>query len=504
MCIGMYKEIIVNIEAHERRICFIEGGLLEEYYLERPDSQRLTGNIYRGKVVKVMPGIQAAFINIGLRRNGFLHISDIIEDKAVFEEVAGEELEEIEEPKAVKKKRIEDYLKADDDIIVQVVKDSIGSKGPRLSTNISLPGKYVVLIPRSERRGISRRISDQDVRDAARKTIKTLKLPRNMGVIMRTFAQNKTHEECAEDLKLLLYLWRRIYKKYRDAEKPTLIHSEKDLLKRIVRDALTDDVDRIIIDSKKEYEEIRKYLGTYLPKSKTEVELYQGEKPIFGAYNIEKDIEKAYRKKIWLKCGGYIVIEQSEALVAIDVNTGRNLGKDDVESTILITNIEAAREIARQLRLRNMGGIIVIDFIDMLSRENQQMLMDELLQALERDKARTHVLQMSEIGLVQMTRERDKESIGEMVTKKCPYCHGMGFIKDVESISIEIQRELRKLANNGANEDIKVCAHPEVIEHLKNNHGPAVSRVMAKSCFNIEFLPVADYHLEEWSCLKSQ
>ncbi len=500
----MSKEIIVNIEEHERRICFLENSLLEEYYLERPDSQRLTGNIYRGKVIKVMPGIQAAFINIGHRRNGFLHNSDITEDKAVFEEVAGEELEEVKRPKAKKKKNIEDYLKVDDDIIVQVVKDSIGSKGPRLSTNISLPGKYVVLLPRSERRGISRRISDKKAREKATKIVEKLKLPKNMGVIMRTFAHNKTYKECAEDLKLLQYLWRRVYKKYRDAEKPTLIHYEKDLLKRIVRDALTDDVDRIVIDSKKEYEKIRKYLGAYLPKSQTKVELFQGEIPIFEAYNLEKEIEKAYRKKIWVKCGGYIVIEQTEALVAIDVNTGRNMGKNDVETTILNTNIEAAWEIARQLRLRNMGGIIIIDFIDMQSKENQKKLMTELIKALERDKARTHVLSVSEIGLVQMTRERDKESIGEMVTGECPYCRGMGFIKDVESISIEIQRELSRLAKNGDAEDIKVCAHPEVIEQLKNKHGNAVKKLIDKAHFNVEFLPVADYHLEEWNCLKSQ
>jgi len=222
----MSKEIIVNIEEYERRICFLENGQLEEYYLERPNTQRLTGNIYRGKVVKVMPGIQAAFVNISHRRNGFLHISDIIEDKAVFEEVAGEELDEVKRPKVKQNKNIEEYLKVDDDIIVQVVKDSIGSKGPRLSTNISLPGKYVVLLPRSERRGISRRISDKKARKDAMNIVAKLKLPKNMGVIMRTFAQNKTYEVCAEDLKLLQYLWRRVYKKYRDAEKPTLIHSE--------------------------------------------------------------------------------------------------------------------------------------------------------------------------------------------------------------------------------------------------------------------------------------
>jgi ribonuclease G len=500
----MSKEVIVNIEEHERRICFVENGLLEEYYLERPDSQRLTGNIYRGKVTRVMPGIQAAFVNIGLRRNAFLHISDITEEKAVFEEVAGEELDEVKRPKATKKKEIEDYLKVGDDIIVQVVKDSIGTKGPRLSTNISLPGKYVVLLPRSERRGISRRISDQKARDEATGILKALKLPKNMGAIMRTFAQNKSFEECAEDLKLLKYIWRRVYRKFRDAGKPTLLHSEKDLLKRIVRDSLTDDVAMIVIDSKKEYEEIDKYLKAYLPRSTTKVELYQGEEPVFEAHNLEKEIEKAYRNKIWLKCGGYVVIEQTEALVAIDVNTGRNLGRNDVEKTILTTNLEAAREVARQLRLRNMGGIIVIDFIDMQAKGHQKILMDELRAALERDKARTHVLPVSEIGLVQMTRERDKESIGEMVTGECPYCRGTGYIKDVESISIDIQRQLRKLANNGNRDDIKVCANPEVIEQLRNKHGAAVEKITDKARFNVEFLPVADYHLEEWNCLKSQ
>jgi ribonuclease G len=500
----MTKEIIVNIEEHERRICFVENGILEEYYLERPDNQRLTGNIYRGKVLKVLPGIQAAFINIGHRKNGFLHISDITEDKVVYEEADAEELDEIKQPKSRKNKKIEDYIKTGDDIIVQVVKDSIGSKGPRLSTNISLPGKYVVFLPKSQRRGVSRRIRDKQAREHATKIAAELKLSKNTGIIMRTFSHNKTVDECDKDLKLLRYMWRRVYKKFRDADKPTLIHSEKDLLKRIVRDALTDDIDKIVIDSKKEFEKLTKYISAYLPKSQTKIELYEGDVPIFQAYNCEKEIEKAYKKKIWMKCGGYIVIEQTEALVAIDINTGRHMGKNDVENTILTTNLEAAREIARQLRLRNMGGIIIIDFIDMQLKENQRKLMDELENALKRDKARIHVLPVSEIGLVQMTRERDKESISEMVTGECPYCRGLGVIKDVDSICIDIEREIRRFAGNGSASDIKICAHPEVIEQLKTKHGQTLKKIVNGSKFNIEFLPVADYHIEEWNCLKSQ
>lgn len=500
----MSKEIIVNIEELERRICFVENNVLEEYYIERPESQGLTGNIYRGKVLKVMPGIQAAFVNVGLRKNGFLHISDITEDKAAYEEVEGEELDVVKQPKTKKKKNIEDYLKVNDDITVQVVKDSIGSKGPRLSTNISLPGKYVVLLPYSGRRGVSRRIRDKQERESSAKIASQLKLPKNMGVIMRTFAQNKTLEECAEDLKVLRYLWRRILKKFKDADKPALLYSEKDLLARVVRDTLSDDIGRIVVDSKKEFEKLKKYIANYLPKSQTKIELYDGEVPVFHAFNLEKEIEKAFKKKIWLKCGGYVVIEQTEALVAIDVNTGRHLGKNDVENTILKTNLEAAREIARQLRLRNMGGIIIIDFIDMQLKENQLKLLEELQNALKRDKARTHVLPISDIGLVQMTRERDKESLGEMVTNECPYCNGLGYIKDIESICIDIERDLRKIATNGGAEDIKICAHPEVIEQLRSKHDNAIKKIVNKATFKIEFLPVADYHIEEWNCLKSQ
>mgnify|MGYP005843351151 CR=1 FL=1 len=498
----MSKEIIANIEELERRICFVENGILEEYYIERPDSAGLTGNIYKGKILKVMPGIQAAFINIGLKKNGFLHISDITEDKAAYEEVEGEELDLVKQPKVKKKKNIEDYLKKDDDIIVQVVKDSIGSKGPRLSTNISLPGKYVVLLPNSTRRGVSRRIKDKIVRENAAKIAAKLKLPKNMGVIMRTFSQNKTLEECEEDLKMLRYLWRKILKKFKDAGEPSLLYSEKDLLARIVRDSLSDDISRIIVDSKKEHEKLKKYISSYLPKSQTNVELYEGDIPIFQAFNLEKEIYKAFKKKIWLKCGGYVVIEQTEALVAIDVNTGRNLGKNNVENTILKTNIEAAREIARQLRLRNMGGIIIIDFIDMQLKENQQKLLQELQEALKRDKARTRVLPISEIGLVQMTRERDKESLGELVTNECPYCNGLGYIKDIESICIDVERELRRISANGAQE-VKICAHPEVIEQIKSKHDKTIKKILKKASLKIEFLPMASYHIEEWNCLKS-
>ncbi len=501
----MAKEIVINIEDQEKRVAFVENKALEEYYFERPENKRLTGNIYRGKVVKIMPGIQAAFVNIGLRKNGFLHISDITDDKKIYEEIAGEELDVVEEGAAPSlKKSIEDYLKVNEFILVQVVKDSIGTKGPRLSTNISLPGKYVVLLPKSSRKGISRRIIDSKERERLKQIIDNLPVPKSMGIIIRTFAQEKTKRDCAKDLKLLVYLWKKIHRRYKNADKPTLIHAETDLVKRIIRDALTEEVNKIIVDSKKEYKEIRKYVGSLLPKGKSRVILYEGEEPIFESYNIEKEIEKVFRKKVWLKCGGYLVIEQTEALVAIDVNTGKNIGKNKVEETILDTNLEAAAEIGRQLRLRNMGGLIVIDFIDMRSKTNQKLVVEELQKALKRDKARTRVLAISELGLVEMTRERDKESVGETVYGECPYCSGTGTVKLVETVSIEIQRELKKLVLQKVDTDFKICAHPDVIERLKKEDFPVVEKILRRSKINIEFLPVTDYHLEEWNCYSTR
>ena len=504
----MAKEIIINVEHTEKRVAVLENGALEEYYFERSANKRIAGNIYRAKAVKVMPGIQAAFVNIGLRKNGFVHISDITGEGAPIEELAGEELEEIElrHPPARPRKRrrlIEEILNANDDLLVQVVKESIGTKGPRLSTNISLPGRHLVLLPTTPRLGISRRITDQKERDRLREMAETLPLPKGMGLIMRTYAQGRTKRECTRDLKLLVSLWKEIEARYKSAEKPTVIHSESELLTRVVRDALAEGVDRIVVDSRREYHAIKSFVAAS-GRNNMKVSLHTARTPIFEAYGLEREIEKAYRRRVWLKCGGYIVIERTEAMATIDVNTGRHLGKGDAEDTILQTNLEAAEDVARQLKLRNMGGLIVIDFIDMRVRANQRRVFAALQAALKRDKARSTVLPISKLGLVEMTRERDKESLGEEHFGPCPYCHGSGRVKLLETVSIEIQRALRKLVAMRAEGEFKVCAHPDVIDQLKTDDAPALDKLLKRSRLIVEFLPITDYHLEEWQCYPTQ
>ena len=496
----MKKEIIINVESTEKRIALLEDGVLEEHYFERSAERRLAGNICRGKVSKVVPGIQACFVNIGLRKNGFLHVSDIADPGKTYAEVVGEELDDTAAPPTPSRKTIEELVHAGDDVLVQVVKEPIGGKGPRLTTNVSLPGRYLVLLPRSSRRGVSRRIVEPLERERLRKILDSLPVPDGVGVIMRTFARGKTKRSFFRDLRFLLYLWKKIEKRYNEAAEATVLHEEADIVKRFLRDAMSEEIDRVVVDSRTEYRELRRFVHSFLPKCKMEVELYKERVPIFEKFGLEKEIEKAFQSRVWLKCGGYLEIEKSEALVAIDVNTGRNIGADDPEQTILATNLEAAHEIARQLRLRNMGGIIVIDFIDMKTKTNRKMVYDELKRSLRRDKARTYLLPISELGLLEMTRERDRESLGEALFGRCPYCNGTGDVKLPETVSIEIQRELRTISSQRKSVDVKVYAHPTVIERLKTEDSAAIARIVTRRRINVELLSVNDYHLEQWNC----
>ena len=500
----MKKEIIINVENTEKRIALLEDGVLEGYLFERSGSKRLAGSICRGRVTKVVPGIQACFVSIGLRKNGFLHVSDLSDYSRTFAELVGEELDEGSSSQPLSKKTIEELVHTGDKLLVQVVKDPIGGKGPRLTTNISLPGRSLVLLPRSSRKGISRRIEDSAERERLRKILDSLSIPGSMGLIVRTFAQGETKKSFLKEIKLLSYLWKRIEKKYKEAEKPGVLYEEADVVKRFLRDVLSEEIDRIVVDSKKEYRELKKFIHTSLPKCETELEPYRGKQPIFEKYGLEKEITKAFESKVWLKCGGYLVIDKCEALVAIDVNTGRNIGAADAEETILATNLEAASEIARQLRLRNMGGIIVIDFIDMKTKTNRKQVYDKLKRGLKRDKARTYLLPISELGLLEMTRERDRESLGEALFGKCPYCEGTGDVKLPETVSIEIQRELRRIASERKSLEVKVYAHPTVVERLKTKDSAAVGKILKQGKMNVELLSVSDYHFEQWNCYEGE
>jgi len=494
----MAKQIIINIEKHLKRVAVLIDDLLEGIHFERANSQSIIGSIYRGKVNRVMPGIEAAFVDIGLEKNGFLHISDIIDESRALKDVLGEDLDEEEAQAQPRRKSIKDYLKDGDDILVQVIKDSIGTKGVRLSTNISLPGRYTVLLPRSTRKGISRRIEQPQERKRLSDILSQLETPKSMGVILRTFADGKKLRDCSRDLRTQVQLWRKIYKRFTEEKRPVALHTEHDLIKRVVRDMLSEDIDELIVDNTAEYRELKRFINTFFPSKKVNLKRYRGKMPIFDHYGIENQVAKVFNRKVWLECGGYIVIDKTEAMVAIDVNTGKNLGIDDANQTILDTNLEAAQEIARQLRLRNMGGLVVIDFIDMRSKTDQRKVYEALKKALKQDKAKINVLPISELGLVEMTRQRDRASLGAEFFKSCPGCHGSGIIKQAESVCADIQRNLRRYLNQRNIEEITVSAHPRTIDLLMGDEAPEIARLIKGKPVIIEYEPIDDYGLDEW------
>jgi len=504
----LHKEIVINVEGLETRVAFLEKGSLEAFFIERRDQSRLVGNIYKGKVVNVLPGIQAAFVDVGLEKNGFLHVSDIGEIYTTQEIAAEEEFVEKEfegerggpgkksSERMGGRKNIQELVKEGDEIIVQVLKEPIGTKGVRLTTDVSLPGRFLVLVPNSNLRGVSRRIEDREERRKMRDIIKGIHIPHNMGVIVRTVGAGETTKDFDRDLRYLCELWKRIKKRLDGAKAPSLVHTELDLVLKTIRDSLTQDIDRVVVDSKEEYWDIVKFIGLCFPRMKHKVELYGGRQPLFDKYGIEKEIEKIFKRKIWLKCGGYLIFDRTEALMSIDVNTGRHMGRN-LEDTVLETNLEACDEVARQLRLRNMGGIIIIDFIDMASRRNQKEVLRRFKDGLKRDKAKTNILPISELGLVEMTRQRIKEMTGEMLYQDCPYCKGNGMVKSCMSMSIEIQRLLSRIFSTGIYMDVKVIVSPELYTHIETQDKDFFKRIEKKYRGTIIFEKDENLHMED-------
>jgi len=496
----MGKRIIINVEEKIKRVALVVDEVLEEIHFDHKHSSRLTGDIFQGKVTRVMPGIEAAFVNIGLKKNGFLHVSDITDESSTLQDIVGEDFdEETGNGPDTRPKGIEEYLKTGDDILVQVVKDTIGTKGVRLSTNLSLPGRYIVLLPRTSRRGISRRIEAPDERERLKKILTQLDVPKSMGAIIRTFGEGKNLSDFSKDLKTLIQLWRKIYKRYREGGAPGAVHTEHDIIKRVVRDMVSEDIDEVVVDNTLEYRELKRYMNSFFPKKKINLKRYRGGLPIFDRYNLESQVEKVFSRKVWLNCGGYIVIDKTEALVAIDVNTGKNLGQDDANKTILETNLEAAEEIARQLRLRNMGGIVVLDFIDMRTKADRRKVYEALKKALKSDKARADILPVSDLGLVEMTRQRDRESLGEEFFHACSFCRGRGVIKMPDTVNSEIERRLKRYAAQKDVNELTIRAHPQIIDRLTKVHASQVAKILKGSRLNIEYESDDQYRIDEWN-----
>ncbi len=460
----MKQKIIINADSYETRIAILEDDELAELFVERADNRRHVGDIYKGRVNAVLPGMQAAFVDLGLPKTGFLHASDLSETLKDVDDV--DDLDENGGSGGHRRKRapvpkIEDHLKKGQEILVQITKESIGTKGPRVTQQVSLPGRFCVLMPGVDHVGVSRRIDDRTERQRIKAIIADLK-PKDVGLIARTAGEGKGDPDFAADVKHLVKLWQKVDRKSATVRAPALVHRELEMTASLIRDIFTGDVEQLVIDDNESFTEIQTYLKSVSPELRERVELYKGNEPIFDAFGIESQIEKTFERKVWLKKGGYICIDHAEALVAIDVNTGRFTGKKNQEETIFRTNMEAAKEIPRQLRLRDIGGIIVIDFIDMESESNKRAVIDELRQELRFDRARTKAFAVSDLGLVEMTRQRERSSLLHYYTEDCPTCGGLGKVPSPETMLVKLERAMRRVSSMGDERRITVKVAPDI------------------------------------------
>lgn len=458
----MKREILISAAPLETRVAILEDDELVEFMVDRPEAERHVGDIYLGQVEAVLPGIQAAFVDIGTEKAAFLHVSDVARE--------GEDDDDEEDGDASGKSRryppIQDLVKKGERLLVQVSKEPIGTKGPRVTTQISLPGRFLVFMPYSRHIGVSRKIDDREERARLRELAKEIVPEDAGGVIIRTVGEELTREVFEREFKTLLNTWKKIQRRARGTKPPALIHREAKLTRGIIRDVFTEKVDALVIDSKEVYNEVRQYLQGIDPELMDRVHLYTDPLPLFDKYGVEEAIQEAFQRRVDLPSGGYIIIEPTEALVSIDVNTGRYTGKKDPEQTILKTNLDAARQIARQLRLRDIGGIIVCDFIDMESKANQDRVLQELRTYLNRDRARTRAFQVSELGLVEMTRQRVRPSLFQSLTLPCSHCGGTGRVFTPETVTRRIERAIRRAGVEAQEKRILVRLHPQVALHI--------------------------------------
>ena len=467
----MYNYLLINATPYEIRIALVEHGNLVEFYQERPVEKGLVGNIYQGRVVRVLPGMQAAFVDLGLERTGFLYVDDVRTDNKHFEdrmikngcqsccEDAPDVLQEGPAPQV----NIEDLLTEGQAVMVQICKEPLGTKGARLTCNITLPCRNLVYMPTTDHIGISRKVVDDEDRQRLREEIENLR-PQDAGFIVRTVAESASREDLEADMEFLLHLWGEIKDRASRAPVPNMVYEDLDISQRAVRDLFTPDIQRVIVDDKTIFERVCNFVETFVPQLRNRISLYENEVPLMDAYGVEVEISRALEKKVWLRSGGYIIIETTEALTVVDVNTGRYVGRKDLEETIFKTNMEAAKEIAYQLRLRNIGGIIIIDFIDMEQESHREDVFNVLQEAVKNDKSRSNILKVSEFGLVQMTRKRDRENLSQMMCEACMYCGGDGLLKSRRSVCYEIFRKLSHEGPKMAGNTVTIKVHPKVAD----------------------------------------
>ena len=498
----MAKEMIFNCSEHETRIAILENHLLSNLYIERLDEKATTGNIYVGKVVRVLPGMQAAFVDIGFDKAAFLHVSDVYHDFTDFDFLMDEdELKDWNTIDHTRKRRqqepeyqIEDILQEGQEILVQISKEPLGTKGARITTHISLPGRKLVLMPTVQHLGISRQITDERERTRLKDILEELR-PEGQGLIARTVSEGKGKDELGEDIEYLTRLWETIKMKRDHTGAPGLVHKDIGIILRTIRDLFTENIEKIVIDSKEEYQRIIEFTKTFLPNVKYHIKLYDEEQPIFDTFGIELDIKRALNKRVWLKSGGYIIIEETEALCSIDVNTGKYVGKRNLEETVLNTNLEALKEIAYQIRLRNIGGIIIIDFIDMESELNREKVFNALMEEMEKDKSKTKIQKISEMGLIEMTRQRKGKSLEKVMCEPCPYCKGVGAVKSKTTVCYEIFRELRRERISHFDKTVCVLVHPDVATLLLEDGKNTIERL--ENELNKKILIKVDHNFDQ-------
>jgi len=505
----MKREILISLEANEKRVAVLEDGHLEEIYMERADQSRMFGNIYKGRVKTVIPGIGASFVDVGTKKDGFLYVADALQNPLDADGSVAASDEEEEgggggrgrnnrgRGGRERMKTIDEVLKVGQEVIVQVVKEAIRSKGPRLTTHFSIPARYLVMMPGEEKVGISRKIEDKKERERIRAIFDSMEIPDGVGFIVRTAGDGMSEKEYARDIKYLVRTWKKIAAQMETKKAPSLIHQELDLVERVIRDHLTEETDKIIVDDKEILNRVKRFLALYLPGQHVRVDFYDGDMPLFDKYKVEKEFEKMFQKTVFLKSGGHIVIEQTESLVSIDVNTGKFTGTKNLEETVYRTNLEAAWEIARQLRLRDIGGIVVMDFIDMEKHEHRRNLQNAFKEAVKNDRAKINVLPMSDLGLIEMTRQRIKGSLESSVYKACPYCQGKGNVKSETTMAIQTIKELRKSLAHSTGRMINAYVHPSVAERLLNQEKQALSHLERDTKSRIFIFSEASLHLED-------
>ena len=521
------REIIVNVEKLETRVAVVENGRLEEYMVEHPEDERLVGCVFKGRIQNLQDDLQAAFVDIGLKKNAFLHYWDMQPDVDAFLDEVDDGEDDAKGGKNGKggkggknggrrrgkaarlsTEEIHEKFKPGSEIIVQVTKGPISTKGPRVTTNLSIPGRYLVMMPGTKTRGVSRKIGDAEERKRIKKVLDRLLVPDEVGLIARTAGVGAKGSSFARDMRNLLESWHELQGNVKNLRAPCCVWQEPDLVERVVRDWLTEDIDNVLVDDEKTFARLRDVTSRISRRAKGKVHRYEGAENIFVRYGVERQLHDAFNRQVKLKSGGYLVIDETEALIAVDVNTGHHKGKSTQEDAILEVNLEAVEEVARQLRLRNIGGLVVLDLIDMKSRKHQKQVYRALKDALKRDRARTNVLEISELGLLEMSRQRHEESILSMLSSTCPCCDGHGVVKSPLAVSIELQRQLTSILRKAEAEKRpivpKIVIAPAVMQRLRTEDAQILAELQARHNTKLTFVSELHRHPESYSILDAE